>query len=99
MGIKNSSDRAIFRSTVSESPKNLACTQMGHLGQVRQYRISCPWTMFHHFMSILREKFEKKGIILRLGRIRSQILGLNCLIFRPDSAQTKDDTLFFNLFP
>ena len=72
MGIKNPLDRAIFRSKVNKSPKKLACTQMGHLGQVRQHRISCPLNMFHHFMSILREKIEKKGIILRLGRIRSE---------------------------
>ena len=99
MSIKNPLDRAIFRSTVNKSPKIWACTQMGHLGQVRQHRISCPLTMFHHFMSILRGKVEKKGINLCLGRIGFQILGPNCLIFRPNSAQTKDNTLFFNLFP
>ena len=60
MGIRNPLDRAIFRSTVNKSQKNWACTQMGHLGQVRQHRISCPLTMFHHFMSILREKVEKR---------------------------------------
>ena len=99
MGINNSLDRAIFQSIVNKSPQKLVCTQMGHLGQVRPHRISFPLTMFHHVISILREKIEKKGNILHLGRIGSQILGPNCLIFRPDSAQTKDDTLFFNLFP
>ena len=54
---------------------------MGHLGQVRPHRISCPSTMSYHFMSILREKNEKKGIRLCSGRIGSQILGPNCLIF------------------
>ncbi len=72
MGIRNPLDRAIFRSTVNKSPKNLVCTQMGQLGQVRPHRTSCPLTMFHLFMSILRGKIEKKGIILRLGRIRSE---------------------------
>ena len=69
MGIRNPLDRAIFRSTVNKSPKNLACTQMGHLGQVRPHRISCPSSMSYHFMSILREKNEKRV----LGFVRAEL--------------------------